>query len=130
LERLVTFRYSDAGNGPKVIANRKVLMNRLPGFDQPTRRAELAAFLSLAAVAVGLIGHAIHEATRFAQSRDAIVAAFRAPVLAPDPLVTNHAGLLAREPHRPALTNFASGAGGPPDERPRVMRRGAGEPQG
>ena len=49
-------------------------MNRLPKYDSGTRWAELGAFLSLGLLAAVLVGLTAHDAGRFAQNRDTIIA--------------------------------------------------------
>jgi tRNA(Ile2) C34 agmatinyltransferase TiaS len=50
-------------------------MNRLPGCDTQTHRAEGAVFGALGLVAVVLVSIAVADAFRFASQREAIVAA-------------------------------------------------------
>jgi hypothetical protein len=79
-------------------------MHRLPGFDFPTRKAELIAFSSLGAVALSLIGFAVNDAVRFAQARDCI-----ASNLAPDLFQLNAADLLARSQSNHLFINSTRG---------------------
>lgn len=54
-------------------------MNRLPGYDRPTRRGEIAVFLSLATA--GLIGImlAVEDSAGYAAKADAVVTALTHP---------------------------------------------------
>lgn len=73
----------------------KTTLNRLPGFDRPTRRLEFAMFLSLGAVAAGLIAFAARDAASFAAAREGIVTAWESQASSSEFLLggapTNHA---------------------------------------
>ncbi len=71
-------------------------MNRLPGFDRPTRRSEFAVFLSLGLVATGLIAFAARDAMKFADAREGIVSTWESEPSHAEPALlvgarTNHA---------------------------------------
>jgi hypothetical protein len=55
-------------------------MNRLPGYDGSTSRAELAAFSSLGLIGAALITGAVCDAVKFARDRDCIVGTLSAPL--------------------------------------------------
>ncbi len=71
----------------------KRTLNRLPEYDRPTSRSELVVFLTLGAVAVGLIGFTLRDAAAFAGARDSIVSAWDSkssrPVVFVGPPTTN-----------------------------------------
>jgi hypothetical protein len=52
-------------------------MNRLPGYDPTTRRAERAVFVSLGVAALMTISFALFDAARFVRASDCIAAALR-----------------------------------------------------
>jgi len=85
-------------------------MNRLPGCDNQTHRAEGAVFATLGLVAVILVSIAVADAFRFASQREAIVATLErgipaAPLYASSILTNRTATNLA--PAQP----FKSGGG-------------------
>jgi hypothetical protein len=67
---------------------RKERMNRLPGCDRPTVRAEAGVFCCLALVAVALISMALRDAMQFVSEQDAIVAVLEKGI----PVRTQYAG--------------------------------------
>ncbi len=85
-------------------------MNRLPGYDQSTRKLEFTAFLSLGALAVALISYTMLDSLKFANARDEVMAALEKPV-------RSEAGMLASHTNNSSARKSSSGVkqplGGP-----------------
>jgi len=54
-------------------------MNRLPVYDRTTRKLESAAFMSLGAIGLAIIGYATVDSLRFAEGKDEVMAALEKP---------------------------------------------------